>query len=222
MKAMLFIDGGWMVGARKEIFSASNGGEPFDIDYYKMPRTIVRKLEDHLNYDIELNRTHYFAVGHNDEEKCNRTEKFLSLLKDKVGYNVSMAPNSIGGIDVAIASAVMMYGHLNAYDVAFICSDRESLIPLVAAVRQMGKQVQFVTTKRVENIIMSSAHGYTNVSDFPIISVDDYSDDFRLVRERRARKCRKCGREEETEWDGPNFYCSQCKEENKRNRTEEA
>ena len=215
MKAMVFIDGGWMVGARKVIFNKTNGGENFDIDYAKLPRTIVSKLEDYLNYDIEVNRTHYFTVNHSDDEKGN---KFTGFLRDKVGYSINYAPRGVSGIDVAIASDVMLYGHLNAYDVAVICSDRDSLVPLVAAVRQMGKQVQFVTTSEVTDSIMRSGHSYVNVSDFPIVSLDDFGDELRLTREKRVRTCRKCGSEEETEWDGPNFFCSKCKAEARRNR----
>jgi len=220
MKAMVFIDGGWMVGARKEIFSACNGGETFDIDYVKMPKTIVRRLEDYLNYDIEVNRTHYFAVSHSDDGGY-KADKFLSFLKEKVGYGVINVPKCVAGIDVAIAANVMLYGHLDAFDVAVICSDRDSLIPLVTAIRQMGKQVQFVTTKSICDTIMQSGHGHTNISDFPIISVDEFGEEFRLMREKRVRKCRKCGKEEETEWDGPSFFCSKCKAENRRNRTDE-
>lgn len=219
MKAMVFIDGGWMVGARKDIFTACNNGESFDIDYGKLPKVIVKRLEDHLNYDIELNRTHYFCVNHGEE--FSKADKFHQFLKDKVGYGMIPIPKNPSAIDVGIAANVMLYGHLDAYDVAFICSDRDSLIPLVAAVRQMGKQVQFVTTKNVMNSIMSSGHGCTNVSDYPIIAVDEFGDEFRLQREKRVRTCKKCGKEEETEWDGPNFFCSECKALNRRTHNDE-
>lgn len=209
MKAMLFIDGGWMVGARKEIFAACNGGQSFDIDYAKLPKTIVKRLEDHLNYDIELNRTHYFCVNYGDD--CSKSDKFHKFLKDKVGYGMVQLPKNKFSMDVSIASNVMLFGHLDAYDVAFVCSDMDSLAPLVSAVRQMGKQVQFVTTARVKNAIMASCHGYTDMSDYPIIAVDEFGDDFRLQRESRVRSCVKCGKQEETSWDGPNFFCSECK-----------
>ena len=213
MKAMLFIDGTWMFGARKDIFAACNGGESFDIDYAKLPKVVVKRLEDYLNYDIELNRTHYFYVNHGDD--LVKVDKFHQFLRDKVGYGMIQLPKTPSSIDVGIAANVMLYGHLDAYDIAFICSDRDSLVPLVAAVRQMGKQVQFVTTKNGMNSILSSCHGYTPVSDYPIIVVDEFGDEFRLLREKRIRTCKRCGKEEETEWDGPSFYCSECKARNK-------
>lgn len=222
MKAMLFIDGEWMVVARKDIFAACNEGKSFDIDYAKLPKIVVKRLEDNLNYDIELNRTHYFCV--NCGEDFSKTDKFHSFLRDKVGYGVIQLPRSKSAMDVCIASNVMLYGHLDAYDVAFVCTDKDmyTLAPLVSCVRQMGKQVQFVTSASIKNSIMDYSHGYSAVSDYPIIAVDEFGDEFRLQRESRVRTCTKCGKKEETSWDGPSFFCSECKAANRRKHEAQA
>ena len=51
----------------------------------------------------------------------------------------------------------------------------------------------------------------SRVSDFPPLYIDDHAEDVRLVRENVVRVCKQCGREEETTWAGPDFFCSNCR-----------
>ena len=45
------------------------------------------------------------------------------------------------GVDVALATDLVAYAHLNAYDVAIVCSGDEDFIPCIEHVKNIGKEV---------------------------------------------------------------------------------
>ncbi|MEI7903640.1 MAG: hypothetical protein WCK89_25665, partial [bacterium] len=43
-----------------------------------------------------------------------------------------------------------------------------------------------------------------------------HAQEIRLVREEQHRTCKNCNREESTTWAGPDFFCSNCRNEHRK------
>ena len=80
--------------------------------------------------------------------------------------------------------------------------------------RLFGRRIQLVTAHAADGAqpaIGTSLIWKSRVSDFPPLYIDDHAEEVRLVRENIKRVCKQCGREEETTWAGPEFFCSSCR-----------
>ena len=107
-----------------------------------------------------------------------------------------------------MATNIVYYGTLpTVMDIAIVVSDNVDLFPAIWRIRYLGKRVQVVTAHGISEESLAAS----GVGDFDPIYLDDHAAEVKLVRERIKRVCKQCGREEETTWAGPDFFCSNCR-----------
>ena len=107
-----------------------------------------------------------------------------------------------------MATNIVYYGTLpSVIDIAIVVSDNIDLFPAIRRIRYLGKRVQVVTAHGISEEPLASLGS----GDFDPIYLDDHAAEVKLVRERIKRVCKQCGREEETTWAGPDFFCSNCR-----------
>ena len=219
-KAMVFIDGAWLYKSRVALF-AKLGEESFEIDYAKIPKIICEDVANVLDEDISLVRTNYFGTIPSARSGFNtaKQDAFYDFLEQSCGYETEIHEVDVGTdenwIKMSLASSLMFYAaQPGAFDIALLIGDDPDYAPVLRRARLLGKRVQVVGAHDAEGRLPPMAATLARrarVSDFPLLWLDDHAADVRLVRERVVRTCRQCGREEETTWAGPEFFCSACR-----------
>lgn len=217
-KAIVFIDGSWLYRCRTALFTKL-GEENFEIDYAKLPRLICEDVANTLDEDISLVKTMYFGTIPSSRSGFNTSKQFAfyDFLERSCGYDthiheVDVANEdtraSCGWIDVSIATNLVYYSALPAVmDIAVIVGDSTDLTPALKRIRHMGKRIQLVNVSGTTSVISDKSR----ICDFPVINLDDYAAEVKLVRERVKRVCKKCGHTEDTTWAGIDFFCSNCR-----------
>lgn len=219
-KAMVFIDGGWLYRSRTALFSKL-GEENFEIDYAKLPRVFCEDVANILDEDVSLVRTNYFGTIPSARSGFNTSKQyaFYDFLEQNCGYETDIHEVEVGTdenwIKMSLAAMMMFYAsQASAFDIAILIGDDTDYAPALRKIRLMGKRVQIVGAHTAEGKVpppattLASKH---RVADFPLLWLDDHAAEVRLVRERVMRTCKQCGREEETTWAGPDFFCSECR-----------
>ena len=221
VKAMVFIDGGWLYRNRSILFTRL-GEETFEIDYAKMPRLFSEDVANMLDEDVSLVRTNYFGTipsarsGFNTSRQCT----FYDFLEKTCGYDTDIHEVDIGSgnddnwIKMSLAASMMFFAaQPSAFDIAILIGDDLDYVPVLQRVRLLGKRVQIVSAHTNEGRIAPSSliNNRTHICDFPLLFLDDHAADMRLVRETMKRTCKHCGKEEETTWAGTDFFCSDCR-----------
>ena len=219
-KAMVFIDGAWLYKSRVALF-AKLGEESFEIDYAKIPKIICEDVANVLDEDISLVRTNYFGTIPSARSGFNtaKQDAFYDFLEQSCGYETEIHEVDVGTdenwIKMSLASSLMFYAaQPGAFDIALLIGDDPDYAPVLRRARLLGKRIQVVGAHDAEGRLPPMAATLARrarVSDFPLLWLDDHAADVRLVRERVVRTCRQCGREEETTWAGPEFFCSACR-----------
>ena len=223
LKAMVFIDGGWLYRSRAALF-AKLDEESFEIDYPKLPSVICEDVANHLDEDISLVRTLYFGTIPSSRSGFNSSKQgaFYDFLERTCGYETEIHEVRMPDCrsdevwpKISLSAAMMYYAGLpGAFDVAVLVCDDPEYAPALRRVRLLGKRTQVVGVHPPSGGAAMpgvSLFGKSRVCDFPPIYLDDHAADLKLVRERVVRTCKQCGREEETTWAGPDFFCSQCR-----------
>ena len=224
-KAMVFIDGGWLYRNRNVIFSRLGEVGGFEIDYKKMPKILCEDVANILDEDISLVRTCYFGTIPSPRSNFNSAKQvsFYDFLEKGCGYETEIHEVNLETeiprsdemwIKVALTSSLLGYASQNStFDIAILLSDDVEYAPALRQVRKMGKRVQVVGTHPVADGKNTAPTLFlkSRVNDFPPCYIEDHAEALRLVRETLKRTCRQCGREEETTWAGPEFFCSHCR-----------
>ena len=217
-KAMVFIDGGWLYKCRTALFSKL-GEENFEIDYAKLPRLLCEDVANALDEDVSLVRTLYFGTIPSARSGFNTSKQysFYEFLERNCRYQTNIQKINVGSdesrsqsswVDVSMATNIVYYGTLpTVMDIAIVVSDNVDLFPAIRRIRYLGKRVQVVTAHGISEESLAAS----GVGDFDPIYLDDHAAEVKLVRERVMRVCKQCGREEETTWAGPDFFCSNCR-----------
>lgn len=218
-KVMVFIDGGWLYRSRTTLF-AKLGQENFEIDYAKLPRVFCEDVANFLDEDLSLVRTNYFGTIPSARSGFNTAKQyaFYDFLEESCGYETDIHEVEVGTdenwIKMSLAATMLFYAaQPGAYDIAVLIGDDSDYAPALRKLRLLGKRVQVVGA-RLDGKTMNSGQSLSTkhrVSDFPMLWLDDHAAEVRLVRERVRRACKQCGREEETTWAGPEFFCSDCR-----------
>lgn len=224
VKAMVFIDGGWLYRNRSSLFAKLDTPNGFEIDYGKLPRVICEDAADYLNEDVSLVRTMYFGTIPSARSGINASKQisFYDFLERSCGYDTHVYDVDIGygesrgddaGVKIGLSSAMLFYAaQPGAYDLAVMVSDDPDYASALRTVRRLGKRVMVVGVHPADDPrYASSVFNKTRVCDFPPMYLDDHAADIRLVRERLVRVCKECGCEEETTWAGPDFFCTKCR-----------
>ncbi len=217
LKAMVFIDGGWLYRNRVSLF-AKLGEENFEIDYAKLPKLICEDVANGLDEDVSLVRTNYFGTIPSQRSGFNTSKQyaFYDFIEKSCGYDTEIHEVEVGSdenwIKMALASSLMFYAaQPGAFDVAILVGDDPDYAPALSRVRLFGKRVQIVGAHAPDGKSSMSLRGRRKVDDFPFLYIDDHAAEVRLVRELVKRVCKHCGNEEETTWAGPEFFCTACR-----------
>lgn len=217
LKAMVFIDGGWLYRNRVSLF-AKLGEENFEIDYAKLPKLICEDVANWLDEDVSLVRTNYFGTIPSQRSGFNTSKQyaFYDFIEKSCGYDTEIHEVEVGSdenwIKMALASSLMFYAaQPGAFDVAILVGDDPDYAPALSRVRLFGKRVQIVGAHAPDGKSSTSLRGRRKVDDFPFLYIDDHAAEVRLVRELVKRVCKHCGNEEETTWAGPEFFCTACR-----------
>ncbi len=223
LKAMVFIDGGWLYRSRTTLFQKLGEENGFEIDYSKLPRVLCDDVANYLDEDVSLVRTNYFGTIPSARSGFNTSKQysFYDFLEKNCGYETEIHEVDVGGNErsddswtkVALTSSLLYYSAIpGAFDMAVIVGDEPEIASAIKRARLLGKRIQVVGLHPQQGAKPeSSLFGIPRVCDFPPVYLDDHAADVRLVRELRKRVCKLCKREEETTWAGPDFFCSQCR-----------
>ncbi len=219
-KAMVFIDGGWLYRSRTTLF-AKLGEENFEIDYAKLPKIFCEDVANRLDEDISLVRTNYFGTIPSARSGFNTSKQyaFYDFLERSCGYETEIHEVDVGTdenwIKMSLASSLLYYAaQPGAFDIALLIGDDPDYAPVLRRARLFGKRIQVVGAHDAdgkEPPPAATLASRSRVADFPLLWIDDHASEVRLVRERVTRVCKQCGREEETTWAGPEFFCVACR-----------
>ena len=226
LKAMVFIDGAWLYRNRNSIFRKLGEANGCEIDYAKLPRVFRDDVANFLDEDISLVRTNYFGTLPSARSSFSspKQRSFYDFLERNCGYEMEIHEVDVGGegghdetwIKMALGASLMYNAALpSALDIAILIGDDVDYAPVLHRVRSYGKRIQLVTAHDDDDgsspAAGTSLIWKSRVSDFPPLFIDDHAEEVRLVRETVTRVCKQCGREEETTWAGPEFFCSSCR-----------
>lgn len=224
VKAMVFIDGGWLYRSRTVLFQKLGEENGFEIDYAKLPKVICEDAANYLDEDVSLVRTNYFGTIPSSRSGFNTSKQysFYDFLEHNCGYETEIHEVDVGTGEnrnddvwtkMALASSLLFYAaQPGAFDIAVIIGDDPDLAPAIRRARLFGKRVQVVGVHAAAGQKPESTlFGRSRICDFPPCYLDDHASDVRLVREQRKRVCKQCGNEEVTTWAGPEFFCSNCR-----------
>ncbi len=230
VKTMIFVDGSWLYHGRQVLFDAL-GEEGFEIDYKRIPDIIAHEMADVLDSEVDVVRTNYFGTIPVNKQGYNpaKQKSFYEFLAMQCAYDIEIleidfrrepqARPDDKWVNVALASSMLYYSSIpGVFDIATIIGGDADYLPLLKRVRSMGKRVQIVGMNSIGGKFLTSTTLLTTpgIQDFPPIFLDEHSDKIRLVREEQTRLCKTCGREEQTTWAGPDFFCSTCRTEHRK------
>ncbi len=223
-KAMVFIDGVWLYRSRGTLFQKLGEENGFEIDYAKLPRILCEDVANFLDEDVSLVRTNYFGTIPSARSGFNTSKQyaFYDFLERSCGYETEIHEIDIVSsgdrsdecwTKLSLSAALLYYAaQPGAYDIAIVMGDDPEFEPAIRRARLMGKRMQIVGIRPPEGMRPdASLFSRHRTCDFPPVYLDDHAAEVRLVRERRIRTCKQCGREEETTWAGPDFFCSNCR-----------
>lgn len=224
VKAMVFIDGGWLYRNRATLF-ARLGEDNFEIDYARLPRVICEDVANYIDEDVSIVRTCYYGTIPSPRSGFNTSKQssFYEFLEKSCGYETEIHEVDVGSdgqrddcwIKMALSANMLFYAaQPAAYDLLILVGDDTDYTTALRRVRLMGKRVQIVVAHQPDGkqpLLGQSLIWKSRVSDLPHIYLDDHAGEVKLVRERIMRVCKQCGREEETTWAGPEFFCSACR-----------
>ncbi len=224
VKAMVFIDGGWLYRSRTSIFEKLDSPNGFEIDYGRLPRIVCEDAANYLDEDVSLVRTMYFGTIPSARSGINASKQsaFYDFLERNCGYDTHVHEVDVGQgemraddiwVKMSITSSMLFYAaQPGAYDLVVLVSDDPDYAPALRTARRLGKRAMVVGSRLVDDSRrVLTLFQKARVRDFPPMYLDDHASEIRLVRERVVRVCKQCGREEETTWAGPEFFCSQCR-----------
>ncbi|NLL84152.1 MAG: NYN domain-containing protein [Lentisphaerae bacterium] len=230
LKAMIFVDGTWLYHGRQILFEAL-GEDGFEIDYKRIPEIVADDLEQWQNDHIDIVRTCYFGSLPINKPGCNpaKQKAFYDFLALQCGYDTEIVdidyrrePTTRPDerwVGIALASSMIYYASIpGVFDVATLIAGDSEYIPLLQRVRAMGKRTHLVAINNLDdrNPTSQLLQTATGALDFPTLFLDEHAKNLRLVREEQVRECRICGNEEATTWAGPDFFCSQCRNEHRK------
>ncbi len=198
IKAMLFIDGGWLYANMAELGKAA-GKADFQVDFGRLPGVLAEEIGRQTGLRADIIRSHYFgSYAENydpvDESSVERRKAFFSRLREDHNYEVETFPIDYCGrrlrrqdrdpedsfaprekcVDVALAVTLMRYALMSgAMDVAIMVLGDRDFEPLLKEVRRFGKRVALVSIEAVCAAELADPADPSRVRDFEMIWLDD-------------------------------------------------
>jgi cold shock CspA family protein len=198
IKAMLFIDGGWLYANMAELGNAA-GKADFQVDFGRLPGVLAEEIGRQTGLRADIIRSHYFgSYAENydpvDESSVERRKAFFSRLREDHNYEVETFPIDYSGrrlrrqdrdpedgfaprekcVDVALAVTLMRYAAMpGAMDVAIMVLGDRDFEPLLREVRRFGKRVALVSIEAACARELADPADPSRVRDFEMIWLDD-------------------------------------------------
>ncbi len=253
LKIMVFIDGTWLY-INKSRLSEVYGDESFHVDFGKLPQVLAQEVSMQLgDIDVDVVRTCLFgsyAVNFDirDEEIVNRRREFFDMLKEEHHYEVEIYPINFRGrrirktdrdardtfepkekyVDISLAASMLYYAAIpNVYDIAIAVIGDRDFIPMLQAVRRLGKRVAIASIKNSCAPDIADPRDASRVKDFDLIWLDGLLEKLELRYERRLQRCESpIHRGNAMVWTtfrpkrGQKFFCDECRAEFQRQKRE--
>ena len=137
-RAMIFIDGSNLYHVLKQ------NTDKHDLDY--------KRFSEKLTGDRELIRTYYYNIRQESPDNprlAENQDRFLKALYEtdylevKLGIWKARGQTMVEkGVDVMIASDLIMHAYEDHYDIAILVSGDADFYPAMQAVKDIGKQVE--------------------------------------------------------------------------------
>ncbi len=231
LKTMIFIDGSWIFHNKGEIVNALHDPN-FKINYQSIPQLVSRHLASVSKKEIDIVRTCFFGsipVNKPDFDSGPQ-EAFYDYLRKECLFETEIYQidfkNQQGTspqekcVDIALSTSMMHYATIpGALDIAVLLAGDFDYMPVLRRIRTLGKRTLLAALRRLGNVYPTSQKllNSTDLFDFPHLFLDEHLDEIRLIKEKHYRKCLSCGKEELTDWSGPTFYCSECRNKHREN-----
>ena len=198
IKAMLFIDGGWLYANMAELGKVA-GKADFQVDFGRLPGVLADELGRQTGHRVDIVRSHYFgSYAENydpvDENSVERRKAFFARLREDHRYEVETFPIDYRGrrlrrqdrdpddtfaprekcVDVALAVTLMRYAMTpGAMDVAIMVLGDRDFEPLLCEVRRHGKRVVLASVDAACAAELADPADPSRVRDFDMIWLDD-------------------------------------------------
>lgn len=174
-RVMIFIDGSNLYHVLKQ------NTDKHDLDY--------KRFSEKLTGDRELIRTYYYNIRQESPDNpklAENQDRFLKALYEtaylevKLGIWKARGGTMVEkGVDVMIASDLIMHAYEDHYDVAILVSGDADFYPALQAVKDIGKQVEVAAFD--SNLSAEAARLADVVTKFN----NDYFEDLWMSRSRR-------------------------------------
>ncbi len=198
VKAMLFIDGGWLYANMAELGKAA-GKADFQVDFGRLPGVLAEEIGRQTGLRVDIVRSHYFgSYAENydpvDESSVERRKAFFARLREDHNYEVETFPIDYCGrrlrrqdrdpedafaprekcVDVALAVTLMRYATMpGAMDLAIMVLGDRDFEPLLQEVRRHGKRVVLASIDSACAAELADPADPSRVRDFEMIWLDD-------------------------------------------------
>ena len=250
---MVFIDGTWLY-INKSRLSEVFGDESFHVDFGKLPQVLAQEVSMQLgDVEVDVVRTCLFgsyAINFDirDDEIVNRRREFFDMLKEEHHYEVEIYPINFRGrrirktdrdardtfepkekyVDISLAASALYYAAIpNVYDIAIAVIGDRDFIPMLQAVRRLGKRVAIASIKNSCAPDIADPRDAARVKDFDLIWLDGLLEKLELRYERRLQRCESpIHRGNAMVWTtfrpkrGQKFFCDECRTEFQRQKRE--
>jgi uncharacterized LabA/DUF88 family protein/cold shock CspA family protein len=198
IKAMVFIDGGWLYANMAELGRVS-GKTDFQVDFGRLPEVLAEELGRQSGTRIDMVRSYYFgSYAENydpvDQNSVERRKAFFARLREDHGYEVETFPIDYQGrrlrrqdratddsfaprekcVDVALTVTLMRYATMpGALDLAILVLGDRDFLPLLQEVRRLGKRVAIASVEAACASELSDPADPGRLRDFDVIWLDD-------------------------------------------------
>jgi cold shock CspA family protein len=242
-RLMLFIDGTWLYSNTPRL-AADYGLSDLRLDYGALPTVLGEEVAEQLGLrEVDVVRTYLFGsyaenVDPQDHDTARRRQDFYVMLREEFHYEVEVFGIDYRGrrlrrvdrdqedpfeprekcVDIALATAMVYYAAIpQAYDIAVVVLGDRDYVPVLQAVRRLGKRVA------IASIHGCCAYDYVDPSDaarirdVDVMWLNDLLSKIELKYERTQRECESplhVG--DRVVWTtyrprrGRPFYCSDC------------
>lgn len=176
-------------------------------------------MANRLDEDISLVRTNYFGtIPPRGRFNTSKQYAFYDFLERSCDYETEIHEVDVGTdenwIKMSLASSLLYYAaqlarSISPFSSGTIRTTRPSCAgpgSSASASRLSAPMMRTEGTAAGGDACKPFARG-----GLPLLWIDDHASEVRLVRERVTRVCKQCGREEETTWAGPEFFCVACR-----------
>lgn len=214
-KLMLFIDGTWLYSNTPRL-AADYGVTELRLDYGLLPTVLGEEVATQLGLrEVDVVRTHLFGsyaenVDPLDLETARRRQDFYAMLREEFHYEVEVFGIDYRGrrlrrvdrdqedpfeprekcVDIAMATAMVYYAASPlAYDIAVVVLGDRDYVPVLQAVRRLGRRVAIASIRGCCAYDYVDASDAARVRDADVIWLNDLLPKIELKFERTQREC---------------------------------